>query len=135
MLAVIGGGDGKGGYGNPVRETNGKGDVELSEKDNMRKDCGVLKENTMREAEERCWNGGYMLTRSEPSGGNPWGGTDGMERMKVWKWENRRELGNHMEPVTNGVEEGKGEGREEKTMCDRTERKRGLSVAPNCAYA
>ena len=32
--------------------------------------------------------------------------------------------------VTRGVEERKGEGREEKTMRDRTERKRGLSVAP-----
>ena len=30
-----------------MRETNGKGDVELSEKDNMRKDV-VLKGNTMR---------------------------------------------------------------------------------------
>jgi len=30
----VGGGDGKRSYGKPVRETNGKGDVELSEKDN-----------------------------------------------------------------------------------------------------
>ena len=63
-----------GSYGKPVRETNGKGDVELSLKDNLRKDCGVLKENTMREEEERCWNGGYMLTRSDRSGGILWGG-------------------------------------------------------------
>ena len=74
----VGGGDGTRSYGKPVRETDGKGDVELSEKDNMRKDV-VLKGNTMRGKEERCWNGGYMLTRSDRSGGKSfwgWGWTE-----------------------------------------------------------
>jgi hypothetical protein len=72
----------RGSYGKPVRETNGEGDVELSEKDNMRKDCGVLKENPggRREVLER-------RLHANPKRPKWWKillgvGVDGMERMR-----------------------------------------------------